>query len=73
MNNIAVAVTFDIGVSIADHDQLTFILHSSQFFSSKYVIMVAMFFVVQVINNYALNFDVPMPLHMIFRSVSMII
>lgn len=35
----------------------------------NYVIMVAMFFTVSVINNYALNFNIAMPLHMIFRSV----
>jgi len=29
-----------------------------------------MFFVVSVLNNYALNFNISMPLHMIFRSVS---
>lgn len=37
---------------------------------SNYVIMVTMFFTVSVINNYALNFNIAMPLHMIFRSVS---
>lgn len=31
--------------------------------------MVTMFFTVSVINNYALNFNIAMPLHMIFRSV----
>ncbi|XP_071272052.1 UDP-xylose and UDP-N-acetylglucosamine transporter isoform X2 [Salvelinus alpinus] len=35
---------------------------------SNYVIMVTMFFTVSVINNYALNFNIAMPLHMIFRS-----
>lgn len=39
-------------------------------FSRNYVIMVTMFFAVSVINNYALNFNIAMPLHMIFRSVS---
>lgn len=39
------------------------------FFPSNYVIMVTMFFTVSVINNYALNFNIAMPLHMIFRSV----
>lgn len=34
-----------------------------------YVYMVAMFFVVQVFNNYAFDFNVPVPLHMIVRSV----
>jgi len=32
--------------------------------------MVAQFFIVNVANNYALNFNIPMPLHLIFRSVS---
>ncbi|KAF4081279.1 hypothetical protein AMELA_G00159680 [Ameiurus melas] len=38
----------------------------------NYVIMVTMFFTVSVINNYALNFKIAMPLHMIFRSGSLI-
>ena len=32
--------------------------------------MVAFYFVLSVINNYALGFNIPMPLHMIFRAVS---
>ncbi|KAK1788878.1 hypothetical protein P4O66_015788 [Electrophorus voltai] len=39
---------------------------------SNYVIMVTMFFTVSVINNFALNFNIAMPLHMIFRSGSLI-
>lgn len=39
------------------------------FLPRNYVIMVTMFFTVSVINNYALNFNIAMPLHMIFRSV----
>ncbi|XP_061533348.1 UDP-xylose and UDP-N-acetylglucosamine transporter [Phycodurus eques] len=39
---------------------------------SNYAIMVTMFFTVSVINNYALNFNIAMPLHMIFRSGSLI-
>ncbi|XP_037538934.1 UDP-xylose and UDP-N-acetylglucosamine transporter [Nematolebias whitei] len=39
---------------------------------SNYVIMVTMFFTVSVINNYALNFNIAMPLHMIFRAGSLI-
>ena len=35
-----------------------------------YVVMVALFFVVNVVNNQALNFNIAMPLHMIFRAVS---
>ncbi|XP_051978784.1 UDP-xylose and UDP-N-acetylglucosamine transporter [Xyrauchen texanus] len=38
----------------------------------NYVIMVTMFFTISVINNYALNFNIAMPLHMIFRSGSLI-
>lgn len=40
-------------------------------FSRNYVIMVTMFFAVSVINNYSLNFNIAMPLHMIFRSVGL--
>uniref|UniRef100_A0A3Q2ZRP6 Solute carrier family 35 member B4 n=1 Tax=Kryptolebias marmoratus TaxID=37003 RepID=A0A3Q2ZRP6_KRYMA len=39
---------------------------------SNYVVMVTMFFTVSVINNYALNFNIAMPLHMIFRAGSLI-
>lgn len=38
----------------------------------KYMSLVLMFFVVSVVNNYALNFNISMPLHMIFRSGSLI-
>ena len=31
--------------------------------------MVVLFFLVSVLNNYALNFNIPLPLHMVFRSV----
>uniref|UniRef100_A0A8C7C8T1 Solute carrier family 35 member B4 n=2 Tax=Mustelinae TaxID=169418 RepID=A0A8C7C8T1_NEOVI len=34
-----------------------------------YAVMVTMFFTVSVVNNYALNLNIAMPLHMIFRSV----
>ena len=34
--------------------------------------MVIMYFAVSVVNNWALNFDIPMPLHMIFRAGSLI-
>lgn len=39
---------------------------------SKYLNLVVMFFIVSVLNNYALNFNISMPLHMIFRSGSLI-
>ncbi|XP_020632746.1 UDP-xylose and UDP-N-acetylglucosamine transporter-like [Orbicella faveolata] len=39
---------------------------------SNYVAMVVFFFSTNVINNAALNFNVPMPLHMIFRSGSLV-
>lgn len=37
---------------------------------SSYIYLVAMFFVASVCNNYAFDFNIPMPLHMIFRAVS---
>lgn len=37
-----------------------------------YAILVAMFFCANVCNNYAFNFNIPMPLHMIFRAGSLI-
>merc|ERR1719147_342718 len=37
----------------------------------SWVTLVIMYFVVSVTNNYALNFDIPMPLHMIFRAGSL--
>lgn len=39
---------------------------------SAYYTLVAMFFVVSVCNNYAFDFNIPMPLHMIFRAGSLI-
>ncbi|CAD6231818.1 GSCOCG00001601001-RA-CDS [Cotesia congregata] len=33
-----------------------------------YMIMVVMFFITSVCNNYAFDFNIPMPLHMIFRA-----
>ena len=33
--------------------------------------MVGFYFTVSLVNNYALNFNIPMPLHMIFRAVRM--
>jgi hypothetical protein len=40
------------------------------FLYRDYAILVAMFFCANVCNNYAFNFNIPMPLHMIFRAVS---
>ena len=37
-----------------------------------YGILVAMFFFANLCNNYAFNFNIPMPLHMIFRAGSLI-
>ncbi|XP_066997150.1 UDP-xylose and UDP-N-acetylglucosamine transporter [Anabrus simplex] len=37
-----------------------------------YSILVVMFFIASVCNNYAFNFNIPMPLHMIFRAGSLI-
>lgn len=38
---------------------------------STYAVMVTLFFVTSVANNYALNFNISMPLHMIFRAGSL--
>jgi len=38
---------------------------------SSWIILVIMYFLVSVSNNYALNFNIPMPLHMIFRAGSL--
>jgi len=38
---------------------------------SAWVMLVIMYFLVSVSNNYALNFNIPMPLHMIFRAGSL--
>lgn len=37
-----------------------------------YFILVTMFFIANVCNNYAFDFNIPMPLHMIFRAGSLI-
>ncbi|XP_020283977.1 UDP-xylose and UDP-N-acetylglucosamine transporter-like isoform X2 [Pseudomyrmex gracilis] len=37
-----------------------------------YFVLVTMFFVANVCNNYAFDFNIPMPLHMIFRAGSLI-
>lgn len=37
---------------------------------NSYTILVVMFFIASVCNNYAFDFNIPMPLHMIFRAVS---
>lgn len=39
---------------------------------TAWITLVVMFFFVSVSNNYALNFNIPMPLHMIFRAGSLI-
>ncbi|CAH0562461.1 unnamed protein product [Brassicogethes aeneus] len=38
----------------------------------EYLILVTMFFVTSVVNNWAFNFNIPVPLHMIFRAGSLI-
>ncbi|GAB6029903.1 hypothetical protein CHUAL_005602 [Chamberlinius hualienensis] len=38
----------------------------------QYVILVTLFYLANITNNYALKFDISMPLHMIFRSGSLI-
>lgn len=36
---------------------------------ADYAVIVLMFFITSICNNYAFDFNIPMPLHMIFRSV----
>lgn len=55
------------------------LIFESRFFTKKpvipvknYLYMVCFFFTVSVVNNYALHFKIPLPLHMIFRSGSLI-
>ncbi|XP_054739091.1 UDP-xylose and UDP-N-acetylglucosamine transporter isoform X2 [Anastrepha obliqua] len=38
----------------------------------NYTLLVVMFFVTSVVNNFAFDFNIPMPLHMIFRAGSLI-
>ncbi|XP_015927734.1 UDP-xylose and UDP-N-acetylglucosamine transporter [Parasteatoda tepidariorum] len=38
----------------------------------NYLVLVIMFFATSVLNNWALNFDISMPLHMIFKSGSLV-
>uniref|UniRef100_A0A1I7XC07 Magnesium transporter n=1 Tax=Heterorhabditis bacteriophora TaxID=37862 RepID=A0A1I7XC07_HETBA len=66
-------MTFSTFAFIALHG----LVFTSKFFSvpnkiplKGYIPTVVTFFVVNVINNQALNFHVPVPLHIIFRSVS---
>ena len=40
------------------------------FFCREYLILVLFFFLVSTTNNIAFNFNIPMTLHLIFRSVS---
>ena len=35
----------------------------------NYMTLVGLYFVVSVVNNFAFYFDIPLPLHMIFRAV----
>ncbi|XP_030380940.1 UDP-xylose and UDP-N-acetylglucosamine transporter [Scaptodrosophila lebanonensis] len=54
------------------------LIFTSKFFTVRpniklrdYVVLVVLFFGANVCNNYAFNFNIPMPLHMIFRSGSL--
>ncbi|CAD6199956.1 unnamed protein product [Caenorhabditis auriculariae] len=68
-------MTFSTFLFIATHG----LFFTSKFFTVKnqiplkgYVKTVSMFFIVNVVNNQALNFHVPVPLHIIFRSGSLL-
>lgn len=60
---------FELPAAGKDYERMLKANLSCLFLSRNYAIMVTMFFTVSVINNYALNFNIAMPLHMIFRSV----
>ncbi|XP_014212461.1 UDP-xylose and UDP-N-acetylglucosamine transporter [Copidosoma floridanum] len=72
------------GGNLVTFSQFVFIAIDGFIFTSKcgkvksnigiksYMILVSMFFVSSVLNNYAFNFNIPMPLHMIFRAGSLI-
>ena len=38
----------------------------------SYMVLVGLYFTVSVVNNIAFKFDIPLPLHMIFRAVSVV-
>jgi solute carrier family 35 (UDP-xylose/UDP-N-acetylglucosamine transporter), member B4 len=66
-------ITFSQFLLIALHG----LIFTMKFFTLKpriglkdYTLLVVMFFVASVCNNYAFDFNIPMPLHMIFRAVS---
>ncbi|CAI2351995.1 unnamed protein product [Caenorhabditis sp. 36 PRJEB53466] len=68
-------MTFSTFLFIATHG----LIFTSKFFTvanriplKGYVWTVSMFFIVNVVNNQALNFHVPVPLHIIFRSGSLL-
>ena len=40
---------------------------------AAWLVLVMMYFLVNVINNYALSYNIPMPLHMVFRAGSLLV
>ena len=40
---------------------------------SSWLVLVVMYFLVNVINNFALSYNIPLPLHMVFRAGSLIV
>ena len=44
--------------------------NSSKIPIKNYMWLVCLYFTVSVVNNFAFNFDIPLPLHMIFRAVN---
>uniref|UniRef100_T1J857 NADH dehydrogenase [ubiquinone] 1 alpha subcomplex assembly factor 3 n=1 Tax=Strigamia maritima TaxID=126957 RepID=T1J857_STRMM len=60
-------------IKLTDDDVIdSQISRNKLFIAEHYAVLVTMFFVVSVINNYALAFNIAMPLHMIFRAGSLI-
>ncbi|XP_033613541.1 UDP-xylose and UDP-N-acetylglucosamine transporter isoform X1 [Fukomys damarensis] len=68
---IPISVCIKSSASADQHFQLSSVLWAATW-NRYYAVMVTMFFTVSVVNNYALNLNIAMPLHMIFRSGSLI-
>ncbi|XP_022806161.1 UDP-xylose and UDP-N-acetylglucosamine transporter-like [Stylophora pistillata] len=68
-SNSTTAVIFKVKLKA---EELIGMNNSFSYTASNYVMMVIFFFSSSVVNNYALNFNVPLPLHMIFRSGSLV-
>lgn len=58
-----------IGIIQVDYKHIIILEIYFHCFFRGYLILVTMFFVTNVLNNYAFDLNIAMPLHMIFRAV----